>query len=611
MQESPIIIISVIGLVAFGCQWLAWRVKLPAILFLLAAGILLGPGLGFFSPDALFGELLFPLISLSVAIILFEGSLTLNFEEIRSQRKAVRRLVTLGAAVTWFVVAVATRYLFDVGWELSILFGALTVVTGPTVIVPLLRTVRPKASVASILRWEGILIDPIGALLVVVVFEIIAAQTQATGYWHGLYTFIKVMVAGTLFGVAGGAFLSFVLRRHWIPDYLLNLATLSLVFAVFSFADFIAHESGLLAVTIMGMWLANQKDIRIAEILNFKENLTVVLISGLFILLAARVTLDSIIALGWTPLWLLLVMQFVARPLSVWLSTIGSPLSWREKALLSWIAPRGIVAAAVSALFAIRLQIDGEADAGILVPLTFMVIIGTVVLQSATARLFAKGLGVAEPSPKGFLVVGANPVARALAGALNEHEFRTLLTDSSWENIRAARMEGLETFYGNPVSGYADQHIDLVGIGNLLAVSPLRGMNAVAAMRYQAEFGEQNVYTLLTSTEASVSEKHKITTEQRGFTLFGEDVTYSKLASLLAQGAEIRSTKLSEEFDFDDFLIEKGAEVIPLFGISPKGWLHAFVAEKELHPEPGWTLISLYTRPQKVEKKKKEMLEEE
>lgn len=606
MEESAIVAIAIIGLTAFACQWLAWRVKLPAILFLLASGVLLGPVLQLLDPDALFGDLLFPLISLSVAIILFEGSLTLNFQEISAQKDVVRRLVMWGAAITWLVVAVATHYLFKVSWELSVLFGALTVVTGPTVIVPMLRTVRPTANVANILRWEGILIDPIGALLVVVVFEFVASQSQATGIAQGLFTFFHIIVVGSLFGLTGGYFLGFVLRKRWIPDYLLNLATLSLLFAVFSFAEFLAHESGLAAVTLMGMWLANQKDIRIQEILNFKENLTVVLISGLFILLAARLTVESIVALGWTPLILLAVIQFVARPLSVWVSTLGSTLSWREKSLLSWIAPRGIVAAAVSALFAIRLQAAGEPDARILVPLTFMVIVGTVVLQSATARLVARALKVAEPAPKGFLVVGANIVARAIARALNEHDFRALLTDSNWENIRAARMEGLETFYGNPVSGYADQHLDLVGIGKLLALSPLRGLNAVAGMRYQSEFGEQNIYTLLTSTEAHIPEKHQLASEQRGYVLFSPNLTYSKFASLLSQGAEIGSTKLSDEFTYEDFLATKGAVAIPLFAISPRGRLQVFVADGSMQPEPGWTLISLNTKPEKVEKKKKE-----
>src|SRR5690606_21958434 len=267
-------------------------------------------------------------------------------------------------------------------------------------------------------------------------------------------------------------------------------------------------------------------------------------------------------------------MQFVARPASVLLSSMGSTLDWREKALLSWIAPRGIVAAAVSALFAIRLQANGEDEAAILVPLTFIVIIGTVVLQSATSRLLARALDVAEPTPRGFLVVGANPVARAIAAALNDHGFRTLLTDSNWENIRAARMKGLETFYGNPVSSYADQRLDLVGINRLMGLSPLQGMNGIAAMRYQAEFGQRNIFALLTSPEANTSDKHRMSTEKRGHVLFGDDVTYGKLASLLTQGAEIRSTKLSEEFDYQAFRAHKGNEVIPLFAINPRGRLY-------------------------------------
>ncbi|GAB1266312.1 sodium:proton antiporter [Aurantivibrio infirmus] len=601
MSESTMMTIAVIGIVAFGCQWLAWRVKLPAILFLLASGIILGPTTQLLHPDLLFGDLLFPLISLSVAVILFEGSLTLNFEEIRTQRKVVWRLVVVGAAITWCVVAVAAHYLFDLRWGLSILFGALTVVTGPTVIVPMLRTVRPNSSIANILRWEGILIDPIGALLVVVVYEVIVAQSNAAGFLHGSLAFFEVVGVGVLLGILGGWFLSVILRNRWIPEYLQNLATLSLVFSVFSFSDYLAHESGLLAVTLMGMWLANQKDLHIDEILNFKENLTVVLISGLFILLAARLTFDDILVLGVAPLILLLIMQFIARPLSVIASTFGSSLKWQEKALLSWIAPRGIVAAAVSALFAIRLEKAGEEQAAILVPLTFIVIIGTVVLQSATSRSLAKALKVAEPSPKGFLIVGANPVARAIGAALMKNGFRVLLTDSSWENIRAARMEGLETFYGNPVSEYADQHLDLVGIGKLLALSPRHPLNVMAGMRYRSEFGLQNIYTLAVSNSASsaVEERHQAASEHRGYTLFDKELTFSKFASLLSKDVEIRTTKLSEEFSFSQLLENADDLLIPLFAIGPNGWIQIFVENGEFVPGPGWSVISLCSLKEK------------
>lgn len=593
MLAETTIIVALIGLTAFGCQWLAWRVKLPAILFLLGAGIFLGPVAGVVEPDHLFGDLLFPLISLCVAIILFEGSLTLNLSEITSQQSVVRRLILLGAGITWLVSATAVHYLFSLDWGLSILFGALTVVTGPTVIVPMLRTVRPNANVANILRWEGILIDPLGALLVVVVYEFIVAQGNSQGLVHSLLAFVEIIGVGTLAGIVGGWLLTLLLKKHWVPEYLVNLATLSLVFGIFSFSDYFAEESGLLAVTVMGMWIANQKNIHIEEILNFKENLTVVLISGLFILLAARLTVEDITQLGWMPLWLLLILQFVARPLSVFASTLGSTLIWQERALLAWIAPRGIVAAAVSALFAIRLAKAGVEEATILVPLTFIVIVGTVVLQSATSRVLARLLGVAEPSPKGFLIIGANPVARAIGQALKEHDFRALLCDSNWENISAARMEGLETFYGNPVSEYADKNIDLVGIGKLLALSPRRGVNVVAGMRYRSEFGANNIYTLLTSDDVKASEKHQFGVEYRGYVLFNRDLTFSKFASRLSQEAKLHTTKLSDEFTFADFIEQRGKSAIPLFAISPKGRLQVFVEGGKFEPEKGWLLISL------------------
>lgn len=600
-MTSVALSIAMIGLVAFGCQWLAWRVRLPAILFLLGAGIILGPLTSTLSPDELFGELLFPLISLSVAIILFEGSLTLDLNEIRSQRAVVQRLILLGSAITWGIVAVATHFLLNIDWELSVLFGALTVVTGPTVIVPMLRTVRPNRNIANILRWEGIIIDPIGALLVVVVYEFIVSQSQAAGLSHGFLAFLEILAVGTVLGLLGGWSLAFILKRGWVPAYLKNLATLSVLFGIFALSDYLAHESGLLAVTLMGMWLANQKQLRIEDILNFKENLSVVLISGLFILLAARLTLDSIIALGWAPLALLAVMQLVARPAAVWLSSIGSSLNWREKTLLSWIAPRGIVAAAVSALFAIRLEEAGYETAGMLVPLTFSVIIGTVVLQSATSRGLARMLGVAEPSPSGFLIVGANPVARAIAHALKAQEYRVLLTDSQWEHIRDARMEGLDTFYGNPVSSYADHHLDLMGIGKLLALSPQAGNNVAAGMRYRSEFGDDNIYTLLSTADKETAEKHQLGSGHRGQVLFDENMSFSKFASLLAQGWEIRETKLTDAFGFDDFIKTHEHNVVPLFAITPKGRHQAFVEDGDLKPEAGWKILSLTApRPDEV-----------
>ncbi|MFE1814850.1 cation:proton antiporter [Metapseudomonas otitidis] len=593
MDETHILLaLGGIGLAALCSQWLAWRLRLPAILFLLLSGILAGPVLGVLDPGALFGPLLFPLTSLAVALILFEGSLTLHLSEWREVGSVVRRMVTLGALATWVVIAVATHLLLGFSWELAVLFGSLTLVTGPTVIVPMLRVVRPRASVANILRWEGIVIDPIGALAAVVTFSFIVSRDQG-GWSQSLATFAGVIGCGTLLGVLGGWALGVVLRRHWLPEYLHNLAALAAVLGVFIASNLLVHESGLLAVTLMGMWLANMRGVDVKPILHFKENLSVLLISGLFILLAARLDLKALLALGPATLALLAVIQFIARPLNIGLSTLGSTLSWRERALLAWIAPRGIVAAAVSAIFALRLQEHGDPNAQLLVPLTFLVIIGTVVLQSATARPLARLLGVAEPAPAGFLIIGANPVARALGKALNQLGSRVLLTDSSWENIRAARMDGLPTYFGNPTSQHADAHLDLVGLGHLLALSPSSEMNALACMRFRHDFAEPRRFTLPSGADSRRSDKHRSSEQVRGRELGLPALTYPQFASRLGRGAEIRITTLTEAFDWAAYQAFHGNRATLLLARDTRGWVHIAGPSQALEPQPGWSLVAL------------------
>ncbi|MBS7663544.1 sodium:proton antiporter [Pseudomonas lalucatii] len=594
MNEQQILFaFATIGASALACQWLAWRLRLPAILFLLVCGILAGPVLGWLDPQALFGSLLFPMVSMAVALILFEGSLTLHLSEWREIGTVVRRMVTVGALATWAVIAVATHYLLGFTWEMALLFGTLTLVTGPTVIVPMLRVVRPKASVANILRWEGIVIDPIGALLAVVVFSFIIASGEGEGWSQSLTTFAGVILCGSLFGVVGGWALGQVLRRQWLPDYLHNLAVLATVLGVFIASNEVMHESGLLAVTLMGMWLANMKGVDVRHILHFKENLSVLLISGLFILLAARLDLAALLALGPAVLLLLAIIQFVARPLNVALSTFGSSLNWRERALLAWISPRGIVAAAVSAIFAIRLSETGHAGAELLVPLTFAVIIGTVVLQSATARPLASLLKVAEPAPSGFLIVGANPVARTIGKALQQLGCRVLLTDSSWENIRAARMDNLPTYFGNPASQHAEAHLDLVGIGHLLALSPAGELNTLASMRFRHEFGHTRLFSLASGQESRRSDKHRASDEHRGRPLGSQPLTYPHAASRLAQGAELYSTTLTDSFTWSEYQALHGSRATLLFARDREGWVHVVTPQSSLRPQTGWTLVAL------------------
>ncbi len=413
-MSDPLLSLVAVGLLSITCQYLAYKVRLPAILPLLIVGILVGPVFGVLNADDLFGDLLFPVVSLSVAIILFEGSLTLKFSDIAGHGNMVRNLCSVGVVVTWLVAATAAHYSLDLTWQLSFLFGAIVTVTGPTVIVPMLRTVRPKTNLANILRWEGIVIDPIGALLAVLVFEFIVAS-QETAITHTLIAFGKTIGIGSVLGLASGYLLGLSIRKDWIPHYLLNTAVLTVILGVFAASNYVALESGLLAVTISGMVLANMKDVDVEDILEFKETLSVLLISGLFILLATRLNLQSVVDVGWGSIVVLAAIMFVARPLSVLASSVGTGLKLNELALLSWIAPRGIVAAAVSALFSLKLEEIGYEGAGIIVPIVFMVIIATVVVQSLTSRTVASLLKVRAPAPAHTATATARYTDEALA----------------------------------------------------------------------------------------------------------------------------------------------------------------------------------------------------
>ncbi len=591
MHEHTQLILAAIGFIGIACHWLAWRVKLPAIIFLLSIGMIAGPVTHLIQPDQMFGELLFPFVSLGVAVILFEGGLTLKLHEIKGLGRPVINLLTLGALLTAMIAALTAHYVIGFSWELSLLFGALMTVTGPTVIKPLLRTMRPRAEIAKVLHWEGIILDPLGALLTVLVFQYIVSAEPG----HDIsIAFFGTIVTGSVAGVAGAFLLTTLLRHHVLPHYLQNVFSLTLVFMVFALSNYVHDESGLLAVTLMGMIAANVRDVDVEDILFFKESLSVLLIAMLFIVLAARLEVAPLLAMGWDALWVLVIMMFVARPISVMVATIGTSLDWRARVLLSWVAPRGIVAAAVSALIALRLEQLGHSDASLLVPLTFLVIIGTVFIQGTSARSLAKFLKVAEPAPNGVLIVGANPVARAIAGALDKLGLPVKLADSGWENVSAARMEGFDTYFGRVVSEHADMHMELIGIGKLMALSPHSALNSLACVRFKQEFGSGNIYRLQNSDEGRTDDHKAARRAFSGRKLFAEEMTHAKMASLLSQGAEIHITTLSDDFDYDRFRERYLNRAIPLFTLDEHERLYFFVAgDQSLQPRPGWKVASL------------------
>ena len=558
-----------------GAQWLSWRLRLPSILPLLILGILAGPVTGLLNPDEMFGPILFPMVSLGVALVLFEGGMTLKFQDLGSHGRAVTHLVSWGALLNWLLIAAGCHFIAGLAGDISMLFAALVVVTGPTVINPLLRTMRADNGVSQVLRWEGILIDPVGALLAVLVF-----QYLLTGQ-NSLLLFGESVIAGSVMGLAGAWSLGLVLKRHWVPEYLLNVLTLAWVVMVFAGSDAIAHESGLLAVTIMGIWIGNMRDVSVNEILSFKESLSVLIISVLFVVLGARVDPSNIIDTGWQGVIVILVV-LLARPVVVWLSTLGTDYSWQQKALIAWVAPRGIVAAAVSSLFALRLEDAGHEGASVLVALTFLVIIATVLLQSFTARPMTRALGLAEAEPNGLLFLGANPVARAVGRALRDQGFRVKLADTSYDEIRAARMDGLEVYYGDPLSAHADQYLELSGIGRLLAMSRRSRWNTLACMKYRSEFGPQRVFSLRNSEDRPKYERERINDEYAPPRMFGSDVSLEKLASLIAGGAKIKTIRLSEDFSLEDYRGENNVGLVPLFTLGEKQRLRVIEKPEDL-----------------------------
>jgi len=349
MGEDALIGLASIVVLGIGSQWLAWRLHLPAILLLLLAGFIAGPVTGLIDPDRLLGDTLFPIVSISVGIILFEGGLTLRLAEIQGAQRVLARLITIGALITWIIATAGARLIVGLDFELALLLGAVFIVSGPTVVLPLLKFVRPKGQIGPILRWEGILIDPIGATLAVLVFEAMRAEHLEGGSALSIVVgMLKTALVGGGIGLIAGLFMIEVIRRHWVPEHLQNPFAVMLVVGAFAAANALQSEAGLLTTTLMGVLVANQRRFPIKHLLQFKEDIGVLLLSGLFVLLAARLDLEALSNLSVRAALFLALLIFVARPLAVLASTTGSHLTWRERLVLSWLGPRPGVRARIS-----------------------------------------------------------------------------------------------------------------------------------------------------------------------------------------------------------------------------------------------------------------------
>ncbi|NNF57907.1 MAG: sodium:proton antiporter [Rhodothermaceae bacterium] len=597
-SESLLITIAAVVVLGIGAQWLAWRFRLPSILLLLIFGFVAGPVTGFIDPATLQGDWLFPFVSLAVGIILFEGGLSLRLDELREVGAAVRNLITIGVVVTGVLAALGAHYLVGFGWNVAIVTGAILTVTGPTVVIPLLRHVRPAGRVGTVAKWEGITIDPIGAILAVLVMEaiILVHEPLAPGEVREgvagklVEGMLLEVVVGVGVAILGAAFLVLLLRRRLVPDWLQNPIALMTVVATFALANSLQEEAGLLEATLMGIIMANQKYVSVRRIVEFKEDLRVLLISLLFIVLSARLTLDDLAYVSTGALIFLGGLIFVVRPLAVFLSSLGTRLTWKEQAFLSWMAPRGIVAAAVASLFSFRLQPFFPEDAAGLVPIIFLVIVGTVALYGLTISPVARMLGLALPDPQGVLFIGAHPWARRLAEAIHRRGFRVLLVDANPKNVRAARRAGLPAQRANVLADGVIDELDLSGVGQLLALTPNDEVNALGALHFAEAFETADVYQLATRLDSA--RETDIPVHLRGQPLFSDTSTYADLDSRFQNGATIASVTLTERYHYSTFRGDYD-DAMPLFLVRGDK-LSVFSGGTDLNPQPDDVIIALF-----------------
>lgn len=599
LELSGIIILGILA------QWVAWKLKIPAILPLILIGLLVGPiAAAYLSEDGskwiepiwngkkgLFpGEGLYYFVSLAISIILFEGGLTLKRSEIRNVGPVITKLITVGSAITFFGAGALAHFIFGLSWELSLLFSGLIIVTGPTVITPILRNIPLKKDISTVLKWEGILIDPIGALVAVLVFEFISVGGDSGFTKTALIEFGKILLFGTTFGFTFAHALAFAVNKKFIPHYLLNVVSLSTVLLVFVESEIFAHESGLLAVVVMGMVLGNGKLENIKELLYFKESLSVLLISILFILLAANINFEDLELLyTWKTALLFALVVFVIRPLAVFTSTHGSKLKFNEKLFISWVGPRGIVAAGIASLFGSKLIKQGVEGSEYITPLVFMIVLGTVLLNATTARMFAKVVGVFLKRSEGILIVGASHFSRLIGEYLENNGRHVVLIDSNQSNVQLAQEQGLEAINADIYSEELNNNIELNDVGFLMALTGSKEINSYAINRFREQFGESGYYRLITSDEIDDVENNP----DEG--LFSQTDDFNTLTEVARKYPKIHETKIKSREHFEELidLTSKDIDIVPLLVKDKKGVLEIISSHNKMIEkiEDGYKLV--------------------
>lgn len=586
---NPITAFALVGALGVGAQWLAWRLNLPAIVLMLLAGLLVGPVFGILDPSVAMGDLLQPVVAVAVAIILFEGGLTLNFKSLRDAAIGVKRLVLIGGPIGWLLSAAVLHYVAGLSWATASVFGGIMIVTGPTVIAPLLRQARLKRRPAVLLQWEAIVNDPVGALAAVLAFEVVLVFQTSTTVEEALTTLAIGIVVATLVGIAAGWGIARSFSNGWVPEYMKVPVLFVSVLAAFAASDSLLHESGLLAVTIMGVWIANAHLPSYAEMHRFKEHATILLVSGVFILLAANMTRETLMAMNWQTLATVVAVILIARPVTVLVSLAFSNVPWSERMLVALTGPRGVVLVAVAGLFGDRLVQAGIEDAAQISSLAFALVAGTVVLHGFTLKPLARLLGLNASTTPGVLIVGGNRWTVELGALLKKLDLPVMISDPNRSHLRDAREAGLDIYTGDILSEGAEKRLDLMAYETLIAATDNDAYNTLVTTDLAPEFGRENIFQI--SRETSDSERYALPPKLGGRAI-GAGETFWEVQRRMWDGWEFRATSLSDEFTLQDWY-DTHPDGIPIADIGPRGTLRILGPDDAPKETEGSRLVAM------------------
>ncbi|MEO7124982.1 MAG: cation:proton antiporter [Nakamurella sp.] len=615
--------IALVIAVSVACQWIAWRLKIPSILLLLVVGF--GIGQLVRAEDVFGHDILFDGVGILVGVILFEGSMGLRLQQVRGLGKPVRRLVTVTVVIAWILIT-AAAYLLGFDLRVALLIGAILVVTGPTVINPILRSLRPTRRVASLLRWEGIVVDPIGVILALLVFQAVTADEAEAAFASVAIALAKTVLVAVMITVVLGVVLELLMRRRAIPDFLHGVVFLAAAIGALELSNVLQPESGLLTVTLLGMYLGNRPKLQLEHVAEFSEHLQILFVGALFIVLAGRVTPSQLVEVLPTALLFLAALVLVVRPASVLIGLAGTTTSWKERALLVGMAPRGVVAAAVTSIFALGFGQAADAlaaraasasgamrdalltqsadlaglasQAARMVPLVFVVIVCTVALYGLGVNKFAEKLGLASANPQGVLFVGVQPWVVDSAVLLREMGIPVLIVARNRATLAPARRSGLATVTANILSEFAVKDLDVSGLGYLIAATPEDDVNATAARQYARVFGGANTYQLqrdgyATGTDGERGDTARHLTARYAFMPW---VSRADLGSRLASGMVVSRIDLAPEFTIDNFYVRFGEDAVVMFVQRSAGTIEVANRSMKLPVDSG-TLIALVHVP--------------